>query len=103
LRRFFQKATGVRGDAPLFSVFWFFFAPTCTKKNGEDFLIVTRPNPFPAFFFDISSAKKKAWQRRNAELVSLVATSDEGFAPSTCGRFLKKATQKLLLVRSSAW
>jgi hypothetical protein len=28
--------------------------------------------------------------------VSLVATSDQGFAPWMGGRFLKKATQKLL-------
>ncbi|MBO5756674.1 MAG: hypothetical protein J6S28_03155, partial [Clostridia bacterium] len=38
LRRFFQKATGVRGSAPLNAVFWFFFAAAPSKKNGEGFL-----------------------------------------------------------------
>ena len=49
-------------------VFGSFCASFC-KKNGKNFLNVTHPNFLPAFFFDTSGAKQKAWQRRNAENV----------------------------------
>ncbi len=46
-----------------------FFGLLLQRKNGKNFLNVTRPNFLPAFFFDTSGAKQKAWQRRNAENV----------------------------------
>jgi hypothetical protein len=47
--RAFSKARGVLGQSlksrpqarnSFYGVFWFFFAPTCTKKNGDNFLNV---------------------------------------------------------------
>jgi len=48
-----------------------------------------------AFFFDTIGAKKKAWQKRNANNVSPSAEGDQRCARWIGGRFLKKATQKL--------
>jgi hypothetical protein len=85
----FTKACGVRGRAPKNAVFLVLFLRLLAqKKNGESFLNVIYPNPFPAFFFDTAGAKKKAWQKRNAvKEISPSAEGDEGFAPSTCAAF----------------
>jgi len=48
-----------------------------------------------AFFFDTIGAKKKAWQKRNANNISPSAEGDQRCARWIGGRFLKKATQKL--------
>ena len=72
---FSKKVAGTWGSAPsrarrremiLHAVFGS-FCSSLLKKNGESFLNVTYLNFLPAFFFDTAGAKKKAWQRRNAE------------------------------------
>jgi len=54
-RPFFKKGRGSRAE-PLsrpqarntcYGVFWFFFAPTCTKKNGENFFNVKNEGKAP--------------------------------------------------------
>ncbi len=94
-RPFYKKVAGAWGRAPNYAVFWFFFAAAPSKKNGESLLNVRRPDLFPAFFFDTAGAKKKAWQRRNAEKVSRLRARSRATRPWMGGRFFQKATQKL--------
>ncbi len=38
------------------------------KKNGENFLNVTHPNPLPTFFFDTAGAKKKVPKKETPKI-----------------------------------
>ena len=107
----FSKGGGGLGQSPKSrpqarnlsnAVFWFFFAATPSKKNGESFLNVTCPNSLPAFFFDTSGAEEiashseAAWQKRNAEKVSRLRAR-RGLCPRPA-TFLKKGRSKTFLL-----